>query len=171
MISQETCRESSLGPNTDTSLLRGVSPGNGALTATSTSRQVGRLCGLGPAKTPLHVSWASRSDQLCLTAVAALAQGMGSQTRGHVDRPRCPHGAIPARRGRAGGITGASTGSCSPGREFSLHRKNISRNSRESNPRPASTRTRSQPLDQGPKTPSRSCGTESYAAAKSTKSR
>ena len=152
MISQETCRESSLGPNADTSLLRGASPGNGALTATSTSRQVGRLCGLGPAKTLLHVSWASRSYQLCLTAVAALAQGMGLQTLGHVDRPRCPHGAIPARRGRAGGITGASTGSCSPGREFSLHRKNI--------PRAVGNRTlvlrvlrhARKPLDQGPKT-------------------
>ena len=31
----------------------------------------GRLCGLGPAKTLLHRSWASRSNQLCHTAVAA----------------------------------------------------------------------------------------------------
>ena len=69
MISQEACRVSSpcskelgLSPRC---LAREWSPDRHQYQPT------GRLCGLGPAKTLLHRSWASRSDQLCLTAVAA----------------------------------------------------------------------------------------------------
>ena len=64
----------------------GASPGKGTLTATSTSLAAG-YAGLDPLKHS-SLNWSSQgANQLCHTAVAASAQGMGGRLP--VAQPRC----------------------------------------------------------------------------------